>query len=102
MEQQKELGNLVATRLKQTYRDPAEWIGTLRNGSRIHIVCDKTNYRIAQGINLGEALMKAKTNDVLKVPHRQITTNVSTEKMLHQTGLNVGPEVVINEVVLGD
>lgn len=96
------MSELVAVRLKHTSRDPAEWIVTLRDGRRAHIVSTKTNLLIAYGKDLNEALMKAIRGDVEKVPHKQPSRKIKTETMVEITGLNIGPDVVVNSKVPGD
>lgn len=102
VEQSRPLDYAVAVRIRHTNRDPAEWIGELRDGQRIHIVADKKNILISTGANLNEALARARSNDVVRVPHKYINRAVPTEVMISATGLHLGPGVEVNKKVLGD
>ena len=102
IEQSKPLDHAVAVRLKHTNRDPAEWIGELRDGQRIHLVADKTNILISTGDDLNEALAKAMSNDVVRVPHKHVNRAVPTEVMISATGIHLGPGVEVNGKVPGD
>lgn len=92
----------VATRLRHTHRNPAEWIGELRDGSRIHIASDKTGLRIAKGADLNSALVNAKANNITRVLHQHISREVPTDKMLEVTGLSLAAGVEVNSIVPGD
>jgi hypothetical protein len=96
------LEGLVGTRVRQTHRSPAEWIITLRDGRRVHIVATKTSLLISIGNDLNEVLLKAKSGDVIRVPHMELTQAVTSPVMLMLTGLALARFAVVNDEVPGD
>lgn len=102
LEPKKSLENSVATRIRQTYRDPAEWVVYLRNGEVCHIVADKSNLRVARGKELNESLRKQMKGDVEFIKHKHVNRKVDTETMVRETGLNLGEGVEVNSSVPGD
>lgn len=90
------LENHTAVRLVHTHRRPAEWIGSLKNGDRIHMVADARALKVAIAGSLGEALRRAKDGDVEVVKHKSFNSEVSTADMLKVTGLKLSCEVLKN------
>jgi len=102
MKEPRLLEGQTAIRLKQTNRNPPEWIAIMSDGRRVHIVALVTGLLVSCGKDLYEALMKAKNKKAEKVPHSHPTRDVPMGVMLEATGMILGEDVEVNEAVPGD